>query len=236
MSDLILFLQSWIKKYPDIKYIRDIKSGKEASLILVQIESKLRCIKIYNRLSMAIKGENIYLAGKFYRLLSEKKAVVKRNKFGKNLLKRLWIKREYFLLNKLSSSGALVPHVYDYNQNSIIMEYIGTKNIPAPMIKDVSLTQKEAKKAFVEVIKSIKIFYDNGIVHGDLSEFNILWWHHQPFIIDFPQAIDIRVNSNYLNLLNRDIDRVIHFFKKWILINKEEILSDILNSSKQKKL
>ena len=225
------FIDNWLKKYPDIKVIRDIKSGKEATVFLVEIDGQLRCLKVYNRIPMAIKANNLYLSGKWFKEPSVRKSITKGNKFSQDLLKKLWIKREYYLLNKLSSNGAFVPHVYDYNQNSIIMEYIGNRNISAPVIKDVLLTQKEAKKAFMEIIKSIKVFYDNGIVHGDLSEFNILWWHHKPFIIDFPQAVDIRVNSNYLNLLNRDIDRVTNFFKKWTIFNKEEILCDILNLS-----
>lgn len=223
------FIDNWLKKYPDIKVIRDIKSGKEATVFLVEIDGQLRCLKVYNRIPMAIKANNLYLSGKWFKEPSVRKSITKGNRFSQDLLKKLWIKREYYLLKKLFQKGASLPKVFDYNSNSIIMEYLGTKNLAAPLIKDIDFSPELAKITFDEIIKSIKIFLKNGIVHADLSEFNILWWHHKPFIIDFPQAVDIRVNSNYLNLLNRDIDRVTNFFKKWILINKEEVLCDILN-------
>lgn len=220
----------WLKKYPDLKIIRDIKSGKEATVVLIQVGNELRCLKIYNRLSMATKGENIYLAGKHFRRSSEKRATEKGNKFGKDLLKKLWIKREFYLLSKLFKAGATVPKVFDFNQNSIMMEYLGDSTTPATLIKDVALTKEQATVVFDQIVNSITTFYQKGVVHGDLSEFNILWWQDKPYIIDFPQAIDIRTNLNYMTLLDRDIGNIVKFFEKWFSIDIEKIKAKIISA------
>lgn len=222
------FIDSWIKKYPDIRIVRDIKSGKEATVFLVEISGQLRCLKVYDRLSMATKADNVYLSGKWFKEPSVRKSITKGNKFSQDLLKKLWVKREYYLLKKLFQKGANLPEVFDYNNNSIIMEYLGTLILAAPLIKDIDFSPRLAKSTFDEIIKSIKIFLENGIVHADLSEFNILWWQDKPFIIDFPQAVDIRSNSNYKILLKRDIENVISFFNKWIPIDEEKIITDII--------
>ena len=230
MQDKTDCINNWLKKYPDLKVIRDIKSGKEASLVLVVIGGVLRCLKIYNRLSMALKKGSPYLAGKHFRTKSIQKSVSQGNKFGAKLLKRLWVKREFYLLKKLHRLGALVPLVYDFDQNSIIMEYLGTESIAAPLIKDVVFSAESAKSAFESINKSVEIFLQCGIVHADLSEFNIIWWHDLPYIIDFPQSVDIRTNPNYQTLLVRDVRNIVLFFSQWILINGEQIIAEMLTS------
>jgi RIO kinase 1 len=222
------FVDNWLKKYPDIKVIRDIKSGKEATVFLIETGGKSRCLKVYNRLSMATKADNVYLSGKWFKEPSVRKSITKGNKFSQDLLKKLWVKREFYLLKKLFQKGANLPEVFDYNSNSIMMEYLGTLNLVAPLIKDIDLSPSLAKSTFNEIVKSIKIFLENGIVHADLSEFNILWWQNKPFIIDFPQAVDIRSNPNYKILLKRDIENVVSFFNKWISTDKEKVITDII--------
>jgi RIO kinase 1 len=225
------FIDSWLKKYPDLKVIRDIKSGKEATVVLIETGGQLRCIKVYDRLSMATKADIAYLAGKWFKERSVRKSIAKGNKFSDDLLKKLWVKREYYLLKKLSRDGLNLPKVFDYNSNSIMMEYLGTVNLPAPLIKDIDFSVDLAKQTFDEIIQSIKIFLKNGIVHADLSEFNVLWWQDKPFIIDFPQAVDIRTNPNYKLLLWKDVNHLVTFFSKWISINEEKVLADIVSSS-----
>lgn len=216
----------WSKKYPDIQVIKNIKSGKEADCFLVQIKEKLYCLKSYkNRSLSTTTGNSVYLSGRWYRHPSQKRSVDKGNKFGKDLIRKLWTKREYYMLKKFHNLGANVPEVFDFNNNSILMEYLGEASLPAPLIKDVILDERQSNKVFTQIINSIKTFYECGIVHGDLSEFNILWWQNEPYIIDFPQAIDIRNNPNANDLLLRDITNVCKFFKK---NNEKEIFTNIV--------
>lgn len=220
-------IETWSKKYPDISVTRNIKSGKEADCFLVKIEKKYYCLKFYKKRNLSTtEGNNIYLAGKWFRQPSQRKSVAKGNKFGKNLIKNLWTKREYYMLKKFHGLGANVPEVFDFNNNSIVMEYLGDASLPAPLLKDVNLNEKQLNEVFTQIIDSIKTFYKCGIVHGDLSEFNVLWWQNKPYIIDFPQTIDIRNNPNANELLLRDITKICKFFKK---INEKEIFSKIIS-------
>ncbi|MFA6518084.1 MAG: RIO1 family regulatory kinase/ATPase [Candidatus Shapirobacteria bacterium] len=226
MSTRSQSVEIWSKKYPSIRLVKNIKSGKEADCLLVDIKNQLYCLKTYkNRSLSTTQGNSLYLAGKYFRNPSQKKSVAKGNKFGKDLIRRLWTKREFYLLKKFYELGANVPGVFDYNTDSILMEYLGDINLPAPLLKDVDLDQNQLNQVFDQIIDSIKTFYTCGIVHGDLSEFNILWWQDSPYIIDFPQAIDVRHNPNANEFLLRDIGNICKFFGK---NNLEEIFTDVV--------
>lgn len=183
-------LQKWHSKIKDLEIIKPIKSGKEASVYLVYSSSiekdrNLFALKIYRE--NHLKASNAeYLLGKHFKERSHQKAVAKRNKFGKELIQRVWTRREYYMLEKLYSQRTKVPKVYDFTDNSILMEYIGDENIAAPKLISVDLDHLTAKRFYNEVINSMRIFLDNGIVHGDLSEHNILYWDNEIYIIDFP--------------------------------------------------
>ena len=219
-------IETWSKNYPDICVVKNIKSGKEADCFLVRVKEDLFCLKSYkDRPLSTTAGNNIYLAGKWFRNPSQKKSVDKGNKYGKDLIRKLWTKREYYMLKKFHSLDANVPEVFDFNNNSILMEYLGDSSIPAPLLKDANLKEKQLNEVFTQIINSIKTFYKCGIVHGDLSEFNILWWQNKPYIIDFPQAIDVRNNLNANELLLRDVTNVCKFFK---INNENEIFTDIV--------
>lgn len=215
MQSTSKLVEIWSKKYPDIQVVKNIKSGKEAGCFLVRINENLYCLKFYKDRSLSTTaGNNVYLAGKWFRSPSQKKSVDKGNKYGKDLIKKLWTKREYYMLKKFHDLGANVPEVFDFNNNSILMDYLGDANLPAPLIKDANLNEKQSNEIFTQIIDSIKTFYKCGIVHGDLSEFNILWWLDRPYIIDFPQAVDVRNNPNANELLLRDVTNVCKFFKR----------------------
>lgn len=221
-------IEIWSKKYPDIFVVKNIKSGKEADCFLVKIKDRLFCLKLYNDRSLSTTSRNsIYLAGKWFRNPSQKKAVSKGNKYGKDLVKKLWTKREYYMLKKFYTLGASVPKVFDYNCDSILMEYLGASNLPAPLLKDTVLSEKQRAYVFNQIVDSIKTFYKCGIVHGDLSEFNVIFWQNKPYIIDFPQAVDIRNNPNTNELLLRDISNICKFFNK---INVNDIYNNIVTN------
>jgi RIO kinase 1 len=94
------------------------------------------------------------------------------------------------------------------------MEFVGENLRAAPRLVDVKLSKEEADEVQKRVLNNINIFLEFGIVHGDLSEYNILWWKQEIYIIDFPQAIDIRNNPQKDMLIRRDIDNVLDFLKE----------------------
>ncbi len=105
------------------------------------------------------------------------------------------------------------------------MELLGDKNTVAPRLCDIELEKSEAQRAFDSVLKSVKTLWDFGIVHADLSKFNILWWKSCPYIIDFPQSIDRRMHPNPREILDRDLGNIVKYFGKYIDIDLEEIKS-----------
>lgn len=204
----------------------EIKSGKEATVYLVTDKSKSYALKIYkNPEQRAFKNKSAYLAGRFYRKQSIRKAISKNNEFSKKFLHESWVRREYYVLSKLFDNQANIPKVFDWTTNSILMQFIGDDQIAAPRLVDVVLSPDQGKQLLAKVLNSIEIFLDFGIVHGDLSEFNILLWKNEPYIIDFPQAIDIRNNPNKEFALRRDIDNVLKFFGRVTNLDKKEIFS-----------
>ncbi len=211
------------KKYIDLELIKPIKSGKEASVWLVstnKIEKgkELFALKVYKE--NIIKSSNSqYIKGKHFKERSVRKAVSKKTKYGRQIIHKLWTSREFYMLEKFYELGASLPKVYDFTDNAILMEYLGDFNLPAPKLVSVKLTSEIASIFYKEILSSIQIFLDNGIFHGDLSEHNILVWNSKPYIIDFPQSIDIRKNDNWEWMYQRDLDNVNKFFKKYIKEN-----------------
>lgn len=199
-------LTVWRKKYPTLAIIRKLKSGKEADLWFVKINNDLRALKVYTDTSLSTRSR--YIAGQWISQPSLRKAVRQKTKVGKNLQQRLWTKREYYLLKKLKAEGAIVPDAYDHTDNAILMQYLGDEQTPALRLIDIALDESIKPIVLAEIEASMKLFLDNGIVHADLSPYNVLWWDNKPWIIDFPQAADIRHNPEWQELYERDLKNV----------------------------
>ena len=212
-----------------IKDFKEVKSGKEAVAYLVSVEDKKYLLKVYKDLNQrSFQDNQEYIAGKYFRKLSIRKAVSKRNAFAKKYLHKAWVRREFYLLQKLNELGADVPKPIEYTHESVLMEFFGDNGYLAPRLVDVDLTEKTASELFDRLLNDVKLFIIAGVVHGDLSPYNILYWHGKPVIIDFPQAVDIRDNPNKDELLKRDLDNLVNYFQKFIKIDKEKVYGDFL--------
>lgn len=212
-----------IKGYKFDNFV-EIKSGKEATVFLVASNNLRYALKVYKDPEQrSFSRKETYLEGKFYKKHSVRKAIEKGNRFSKKYLHTSWIKREFDILRKLNEVGALTPKVYDWTDNSILMEFFGIEKLSAPRLIEVELTNEQAQDAFDTIIDNVKIFLEVGIVHSDLSAYNILWFNNNPVIIDFPQAVDITQNPNTESLLKRDLDNVMSYFEKYIEIDRDEV-------------
>ena len=208
----------------EIEIISDIKSGKEAVVYSVLLNGELIALKLYkNPEERSFKNTNQYLLGKYYKNTSHRKAIEKGNKFSKKLKHENWVKREFFMLEKLYALGAKIPKPILHIENGIFMELLGDTETVAPRLSDLELTKTQAKKAFNKIIESMQIFWDFGIVHADLSQYNILWWKDEPYIIDFPQSINKKTHPNASELLERDLKNISNYFGKYIEIDVLEI-------------
>src|SRR3989344_7422108 len=228
LFDLESTLQEFKKKNVDLKVIKQLKAGKEAQGYLVECDRKLTFLKVYKNYALrSFKNTDVYTVGRYIKRPSHRKSVTQKNKFGKIFIQNTWVMREFYLLKKIFNKRGNIPEPFLSAHNAILMEYIGNKVTPAPKLKDVELTKKQAKECFKTVIENIRIFLDIGIVHSDLSPYNILYWKGKPYIIDFPQAIDIRNSPNRELFLKREIGNISNYFEKYLEINKKAVLQSV---------
>lgn len=209
-------LEKILKDYEKKNYIlqdpKQVRQGKEATVFVVSFQGKPLALKVYiDPKFRGFQKNQTYTDGKFYRKPSERRAVAKRNKFGKAMLHKNWVRREFFLLDRVAKLGAIVPKIYDWTPESILMEFIGDDFV-APRLADIQLDKTASKSAFESILHDVELLLECGVVHGDLSAYNVLWWQDKPWIIDLPQAVDIRRNPHKNELLKRDLDNVMHHF------------------------
>jgi RIO kinase 1 len=199
-----------------VAVVSHIKSGKEAAVFRAMLDGKIVAMKVYkNPEERSFQNAYEYLAGKFYKSPSARRAVAKKNKFGRKLKQKNWIKREFFMLQKFHEAGATIPRPILQIDDSIFMELLGDEGIVAPRLIDIELDQNEAATAYHSIIESMLIFWEHGIVHADLSPYNVLWWKSKPFIIDFPQSIDKRLHHDARNILDRDLKNITKYFGRY---------------------
>ncbi len=219
MADLTTLFKEYAEKNFVLSNAREIRSGKEATVYRVQHNGTSLALKVYEHTDQrGFQRAEKYLEGKFVKGGSVQRSIVRGNSFAKEFLHTSWIKREFDVLKNLNKHGAAIPAVLEWTPSSILMEFIGDEE-PAPRLIDMKIDEEKAQAAFDAIIGSIQLFLKVGIVHSDLSAYNILWWKEKPCIIDFPQAVDIRENPHVNELLKRDIDNVVSYFKKYIQID-----------------
>lgn len=140
-------------------------------------------------------------------------AIQKRTNYGKRLLHTSWIEHEFQTMGLLHKAGADVPQPFASGNNAILMSYIGWDDVPAPTLNSVKLSVVEAQNLFDKAIRNVEVMLSNHCVHGDLSAFNILYQDGDIFLIDFPQAVDPRINRNAYAIFKRDITRLCEYFQ-----------------------
>jgi len=208
-----------------LEVVEQIRSGKEATVYRVMFDGTMLAMKVYTDPERRdFNNADAYLQNKFYKTRSHTRAVAKGGKFGKKLRHENWIKREFFLLENVFGLGASIPEPVAHIGSAILMEFIGDEQAAAPPMSEVHLNEKQAQSAFDKIVKSMKIFWDAGIVHADLSAYNVLWWKNQPVIIDFPQSIDRRTHPDSLSLLERDVMNVAKYFQKYFDVDCYELM------------
>jgi len=142
------------------------------------------------------------------------RAVGKKSAYGQQVSHTSWLMFEYTSLEKLYQAGVAVPKPYMAGENAILMEYIGEENLAAPILQTVSLERDEAETLFAEVMRNVRLMLEMGVIHGDLSAYNILYHDGEITLIDFPQVTDLINNGNARLIFERDIVRVTEYFNR----------------------
>ncbi|MGG5216633.1 PA4780 family RIO1-like protein kinase [Rahnella variigena] len=194
--------------------VRRLKSGKEADVYTVLCGEEIRCAKVYKEATQrSFKQAVQYQEGRKVRNSRNARAMQKGTKFGRKQQEESWQTAEVDALFRLANAGVRVPQPYICLDGVLLMELItDADGVVAPRLSDVILTEEEAVADFETMIRNIVRMLCAGIVHGDLSEFNVLMDADGPVIIDLPQAVDAAANNHAESMFERDVNNMTEYY------------------------
>ena len=197
--------------------IRPLMSGKEADVFVVRCGSQIRCAKIYKEPEKrGFKQAVQYQEGRKVRNSRRARAMQKGSRFGRKEQEQSWQNTEVDALYKLASAGVRVPKPYGCFDGVLIMELItDSDDHEAPRLNDVAMSAEQAIEDHASVIHDVVKMLCCGLIHGDLSEFNILVNEEGPVIIDLPQVIDAAANNSAKMFLQRDVKRITDYYSEF---------------------
>ncbi|MDH5356304.1 MAG: serine protein kinase RIO [Gammaproteobacteria bacterium] len=197
--------------------IRPLMSGKEADVFVVRCGSQIRCAKIYKEPEKrGFKQAVQYQEGRKVRNSRRARAMQKGSRFGRKEQEQSWQNTEVDALYKLANAGVRVPKPYGCFDGVLLMELITDGDgHEAPRLNDVSMSAEQAIEDHATIIQDVVKMLCAGLIHGDLSEFNILVDEYGPVIIDLPQVIDAAANNSAKIFLERDVNRVTDYYSEF---------------------
>jgi RIO kinase 1 len=197
--------------------IRPLMSGKEADVFVVRCGSEIRCAKIYKEAEKrAFKQAVTYQEGRKVRNSRRARAMEKGSRFGREQQEEVWQSAEVSALYKLADIGVRVPKPYGCFDGVLLMELItyGGDEV-APRLNDVTMTEEQALVDHKTLMHDVKLMLCAGLIHGDLSEFNVLIDDNGPVIIDLPQAVDAAANNNAQSMHRRDVENITNYYAQY---------------------
>ena len=190
--------------------IRPLKSGKEATVYLVRSNGQTRCAKVYRDMGQrSFQKRAQYQEGRKVRGSRNARAMNKSTRFGRREQEAAWKNAEVDALYQLVAADVRVPKPYGYFNDVLVMELVtdGAGN-PAPRLGEIELSADKAREYHDFLIRQIARMLSIGLIHGDLSEFNVLVAPEGPVIIDFPQVVNAAGNNGALAMLERDVNNI----------------------------
>lgn len=197
--------------------IRQLMSGKEAMVYVVRCGEEIRCAKVYKEANQrSFRQSANYTEGRKVRNSRRARAMEKGSRHGRKEQEEAWQSAEVDALYRLAAAGVRVPQPYNFLDGVLLMELVTADGGDvAPRLNDVALTADQARKFHRELIQQVVLMLSAGIIHGDLSEYNILISSNGPVIIDLPQAIDAAGNNNACSMLMRDVNNLAAYFGQY---------------------
>lgn len=212
------------KLITDIVY--EVNSGKEATVFCCTAHpdtgQEYLAAKIYRpRMFRSLRNDAIY---RYSRVQRDEEgqaehgnsrrgsAATRKSEKSRAAQVAAWIEYEYQTQRIMYEHGADVPRPFAHIGNTVLMEYVGARDQPALRLSEVILEPEEVQEDFVCILRNIELALIHGRIHGDLSEYNILYWEGKVTLIDFAQAVDPYHNSDVFSLFARDISRICRYF------------------------
>lgn len=196
---------------------RQLMSGKEAMVFVVRCGDEVRCAKVYKEANKRSFRQSVdYTENRKVKNSRQARAMAKGTRYGREAQEEAWQSAEVDALYRLARAGVRVPTPYNFHAGVLLMELVADADgNAAPRLNDVEFTPEQAREHFQFLIKQVVLMLCAGVIHGDLSEFNILISHDGPVIIDLPQAVDAAGNNHAKSMLERDVANLADYFGRY---------------------
>ena len=220
-----------------------LKSGKEAEVFIVERTHLDRlCLlahKRYRPRTVTHKGELealgfqrgnsfmndlAYRDGRKFAKSRDRRAAERMTNYGKKLLTGRWTGHELDMMQEAWRAGVNVPYPVGPRGDGLLMQFLGDSERAAPRLAEARLGKSEISRAREQLVENLQLLVGAGLVHADLSAYNLLWWEDELWFIDFPQAVDVTTNPHAFDYLHRDLTNVCGWFARY----GETIETDVL--------
>ena len=210
-------LEALVREGHADQVLSQLMSGKEATVYVVRCGQELRCAKVYKDANKrAFRQASLYREGRKTKNTRQARAMEKGTRYGRRAQEDAWQSVEVDALYRLAAAGVRVPRPYGFFDGVVLMELlVDSEGRPAPRLNDVALAPDVALAYHATLILQIVRMLCVGVIHGDLSEYNILVDRDGPVIIDLPQAVDAAGNNNAAAMLKRDVGNVASYFARF---------------------
>ncbi len=194
--------------------MRQLMSGKEATVYVVRCGTEIRCAKVYKEADKrSFHQSTDYTEGRKVKNSRRARAMEKGTNYGRKAQEQAWQNAEVDALYQLAAAGVRVPRPYNFHEGVLLMELVtDADGNAAPRLNDLTLNAETSRAYHQQLIRQVVRMLCAGIVHGDLSEYNVLVDSDGPVIIDLPQAIDAAANNQAKKMLLRDVENLARYF------------------------
>jgi RIO kinase 1 len=196
---------------------RQLMSGKEAMVFVVRCGDEVRCAKVYKEANKRAFRQSVdYTENRKVKNSRQARAMAKGTRYGREAQEAAWQNAEVDALYRLAAAGVRVPTPYNFHSGVLLMELVCDEDgNAAPRLNDVEFTPERARVHFQMLLRQVVLMLCAGVIHGDLSEFNILISADGPVIIDLPQAVDAAGNNHAPDMLERDVANLTAYFGRF---------------------